>query len=83
MTPLMALFVYVNLWCVGLFFAFPFSMEAKDVANLPENDAYAAAPRKIYWKKLLILASVISAFMTASVAVVIYLYKQGYIPYEI
>lgn len=69
-----ALFVFLNAWCVSLFLAFPFSIEMGEQQS--ELD-YKAAPKKIQWKKLLIIATAIAVLFTLTLAIVI---KSGIVP---
>lgn len=75
MTWPMAIFTYVNLWWVSLFFAWPFSIEAGTPEEAASNQGYAAAPKRIFWKKLLVLASLLSTLFTAVIAVIIHWIK--------
>ncbi|MGE0754747.1 MAG: DUF1467 family protein [Alphaproteobacteria bacterium] len=66
----MACFTYVNLWWVCLFFVWPFCIEQGQPGSLAPLE-YAAAPKKIYWKKMLVANSLVSAIITAILTLVI------------
>jgi predicted secreted protein len=74
MTPLFAFFVFLNAWAVSLFLAFPFSIEMGDRQLDLE---YQASPKRIQWKKMLIIATCIAAAFTLTLAIVI---KSGIVP---
>jgi predicted secreted protein len=74
MTISFTFFTFLNAWFVALFLAFPFSIE------MPEKTQgidYVAAPKKIHWKKLAIIATVIAFLFTLTLAIVI---KSGIVP---
>lgn len=64
----MALFTFVNAWWVMLFVALPFATEKNEGSGGIE---YAAAPRRVYWRKALIIATVLSFLVTGLLAAVI------------
>mgnify|MGYP002785121867 CR=1 FL=1 len=69
-------FTYLNLWWVSLFLCWPFCVEAKPEGEKNENALdYTSAPKVIYWKKMLVLTSVVSAVITAFIAVIIHFVK--------
>jgi predicted secreted protein len=74
MTLTFAIFTFINAWAVALFLAFPFSIEMPEKA---EGVDYVAAPKKIHWKKLVVIATVIAALFTLALAIVI---KSGIVP---
>lgn len=74
MTPLFAFFVFLNAWAVSLFLAFPFSIE---MPEKQEGMDYVAAPKKIHWKKMAVIATIIAAVFTLTLAIVI---KSGIVP---
>jgi predicted secreted protein len=74
MSPWFGFFVFLNAWFVALFLAFPFSIEMGESHNAMD---YQAAPKKIRWKKLLIIATIIAALFTLTLAIVI---KSGILP---
>ncbi len=69
-----AIFTFLNAWAVALFLAFPFSIE---MPEKQEGMDYVAAPKKIHWKKMAIIATVIAATFTLTLAIVI---KSGIVP---
>lgn len=62
----MALFTFINGWWIMLFFVIPFMIEPAS----QERDAtdYAAAPKRIYWKKAVIATTIASAAVTVLLA---------------
>ncbi|MFO0388408.1 MAG: DUF1467 family protein [Alphaproteobacteria bacterium] len=71
-----AAFTYLNLWWVSLFLCWPFCVEAKPEGEKSTNALdYTSSPKTIYWKKMLVLTSVVSAVITAFVAVIIHFVK--------
>ena len=65
MTLSFALFTYINVWWITLFFVLPFGVR-RDAAQSPLD--YAVAPKAHKWKKLLIINSLISLGLTALIA---------------
>lgn len=78
MTPFFAFFTFLNAWWVMLFVAIPFSIrhENKDGEKI-EGESYIAAPKAIYWKKVIAIATSLAAFITVALALVI---KSGIVP---
>jgi len=74
MTATFAVFTFLNAWMVALFLAFPFSIEMGEKESKLD---YAAAPKTIRWKKLFLIATVIAAVFTVTLAIVI---KSGIVP---
>ncbi len=73
MTPFFAFFTFLNAWWIMFFIAIAFSIESRndnDAVNKPE-EGYAAAPKHIYWKKAITIATVLAVLVTASIAVII------------
>ncbi len=70
----MGIFTFINAWWISLFFMLPFSIEAP---GKQEDIGYAAAPKKIRWKRLLAGATMIAIFVTVTLALVI---KSGIVP---
>jgi len=68
MTLSTALFTFINVWCLTLFFVFAFSVK-------PENKTspldYVAAPKSLAWKKIVLLNTAISFGITLIIALVI------------
>lgn len=64
----LAFFTFLNAWCVSLFLAFPFSIEMGEKA---EGIDYVAAPKRIRWKKLLLIATAIAVAFTLTLALII------------
>lgn len=64
----MAIFTFINVWWVSLFFILPLgvSQEEKEQAH-----HYAAAPGKVNWKKKLVQTTLVAAGITALLAIVI------------
>lgn len=74
MSVSMAIFTFINVWCVALFLALPFGIETGPRGNASE---YAAAPRRINWKKIVIIDTLLSIVITAAIALII---KTGIVP---
>lgn len=70
----MAIFTFINAWWISLFFMLPFSIEAP---GKQEGIGYAAAPKKIRWKRLLVGATIVAFFVTVALALTI---KTGIVP---
>ena len=73
MTPFFAFFTFLNAWWIMLFIAIAFSIESRndgDAASKPE-EGYAGAPKHIYWKKAITIATVLAVLVTASLAIII------------
>ena len=65
MTLSMTLFTFINTWWIMLFFVWPFAIVA---ADRPTQDEYAAAPKSINWKRLLVIDTLVSIAVTAGLA---------------
>ncbi len=77
MSVTMAVFTYINAWWISLFLVWPFGVEAQQPgADKDTIFDYDAAPKIIRWKKTLLLTSIVSAFITALLALVIHIAKQ-------
>jgi|CXWL01.1.fsa_nt_gi predicted secreted protein len=73
-----AFFTFLNAWWIMLFIAIPFSVKYADESeNIPANEKYIAAPKTIYWKKAVIIATILAALITLILALVI---KSGIVP---
>ncbi len=70
----MAVFTFINGWCLALFLMLPFSIEAP---GKQEGIGYAGAPKKIRWKRLLWGTTIIAVLLTVTLALVI---KSGILP---
>lgn len=68
MSLIMGIFTLINAWCLSVFLMLPFSIEA---AGKQEGINYAAAPKKILWKRLLWGATILSILLTVALALVI------------
>lgn len=66
MTPLWALFTFVNLWCVSLFAVL--SLGNTHERTVSEND-YAAAPDRPNFRKKFIITTIVAASLTTLIAV--------------
>jgi predicted secreted protein len=78
MGPSFAFFTFLNAFWIMAFIAIPFSTEYEQVGEKKENNYnYAAAPKKIYWKKVVTIAAILAIIITAGIALVI---KSGIIP---
>lgn len=64
----MAIFTFINVWWISLFFVLPLGVE-KDGHHLPAN--YIGAPKNVDWKKKLIQTSLIAAAITGILALII------------
>ena len=69
-----AFFTFLNAWFVALFLAFPFSVEIAENYDALE---YHAAPKRIRWKRLFTIATVVAITFTLGLAIVI---KSGILP---
>lgn len=74
MSVSMAIFTFINVWCVTLFLALPFGIETGPRDNTSE---YEAAPRRIDWKKIVVIDTLLSLVITAAIAIII---KTGIVP---
>jgi len=72
MSVSMALFTFLNAWWVMLFFTLPFGIEPSG-----EGASNPAAPKQPQWKKKLIITTILAAFVTLALALII---KSGIIP---
>ncbi|MFW0776619.1 MAG: DUF1467 family protein [Rickettsiales bacterium] len=74
MSPFWVIFIFINTWFISVFAVFPLCI--KRGAHDSALD-YEAAPKKIYWKKMLLLNTLIACLLTAVIALVI---KTGIVP---
>ncbi len=72
-----AFFTWLNAFWVMMFIAIPFSTEYESPREKENSYVYAAAPKKIYWKKVVAIAATLAIIITAMLALVI---KSGIIP---
>lgn len=70
----MAVFTFVNVWCVTLFIALPMWI-VRGTHSRPEE--YQASPKQIYWRKIAVTNSIIALVATAAIALVI---ETGIVP---
>jgi predicted secreted protein len=70
----MAIFTFLNAWWVSLFMVLPLSIERGERDSELE---YVAAPRRIHWRRILTLTTLLALFFTAALALLI---KSGIIP---
>ena len=74
MSVSMAIFTFINVWCVTLFVALPLGI----IRSTPQTSLeYAAAPKKIHWRKIFRINTLVAAIVTALIALII---KTGIIP---
>ena len=59
------------------FIAIPFSTKYEDESEKPAIEGYAAAPKTIYWKKALTIATILAALVTLALAVIIRIAEGG------
>lgn len=71
----MGVFTFLNAWFIALFLAFPFNIEPPDEGEAAEG--YAAAPKRIRWKRLTITATLLALAFTLLLALLI---KSGIVP---
>jgi hypothetical protein len=73
-----AFFTFLNAFWIMAFIAIPFSTEYENQGEKKGNNYdYAAAPKKIYWKKVVTIAAILAIIITAVLALVI---KSGIVP---
>jgi len=78
MTWSFTFFTFLNAFWVMAFIAIPFSTEYESQAEKKGSYYdYAAAPKKIYWKKVVIIAAILAIIITVGLALVI---KSGIVP---
>ena len=70
----MAVFTFINVWWLMLFFVIPFGVRTSDN---PSPVEYAAAPQPHRWKKMVIINTLISLTVTMVIALVI---KSSIVP---
>jgi predicted secreted protein len=70
----MAIFTFINVWCVTLFATLPMSIVRGDHQTAME---YQAAPKKIIWRRIAIINTIVALIVTAAIALVI---KTGIVP---
>jgi predicted secreted protein len=74
MSIAMAIFTFLNVWCITLFATLPMYI----IRGRHENPTeYEAAPKHIYWRRLFITNSCIALGLTATIALII---KTGIVP---
>lgn len=61
----LVIFTLLNVWWVMLFFMLPFAV---DNSSPREAHHYAAAPRRVRWKRTLLLNTVLSVAVTGLLA---------------
>ncbi len=71
MSVAFAFFTFLNAWWIMLFVAIPFSTEYEEITEKQAIEGYRAAPKAIYWKKAVIIASSLAAIVTIIIALVI------------
>ncbi|MDX1975447.1 MAG: DUF1467 family protein [Rickettsiales bacterium] len=64
----MAIFTYINLWWIAMILVLPF-FTRKDEAVDPLS--YAAAPKSMPWKRVILTASALAAVFTITLALLI------------
>ena len=74
MTVSFALFTFVNAWWILLFAVLPFYTVP---SQNPTSLEYPAAPKKMPWKKVLLANTLLSAAVTALIALIM---ASGLIP---
>ncbi len=62
-----AIFTFINVWWVTLFFVLPFGVRA----DADKGVGYVAAPKARRWKKVVLINSLVSVVVTAIIAVMI------------
>lgn len=70
----MAVFTFLNVWCVTLFISLPLGIVREKHESAME---YEAAPKRIYWRKIAIINTIIAVIVTAALAIII---KTGIVP---
>ncbi len=73
----MAIFTFINAWCISLFFVLPGAVVANEDTGVDDPLHYAAAPKKIRWRRVLLLTTLWALLITTALALVI---KSGIIP---
>lgn len=68
-----AVFTFINAWWVSLFVVLPWSIERGENNTIE----YAAAPKRIRWRRVAVATTLLAIFFTAALALVI---KSGIIP---
>ena len=74
MSILMAIFTFVNVWCITLFATLPMGIARGTHETALE---YESAPKKIYWRRIAIINTLVALVVTAIIAIII---KTGIIP---
>ncbi|MEZ5690354.1 MAG: DUF1467 family protein [Rickettsiales bacterium] len=65
-------FTFVNSWWILLFVSIPFAVRYEsDGIETENNDSYRAAPRKIYWKKLLLIVTSLALLISFILMIII------------
>lgn len=72
MTLPFAFFTFLNAFWIMVFIAIPFCVKYADESeNIPANEKYAAAPKSINWKKLILTATILALLVTFALALII------------
>lgn len=74
MSVAMAIFTFINVWCVTLFVTLPMGISRGEHESALE---YEASPKKIYWRRIISLNTVIALVVTATIALII---ETGIVP---
>lgn len=64
----MAIFTFINVWWISLFFVLPLGVEQDQAHGISE---YPAAPKNIRWKKKFLQATLLAAAITSLLALII------------
>jgi predicted secreted protein len=78
----MAVFTFLTVWWVVLFAVLPFAIERGEATGIE----YAGAPKHVYWRKIMIVTTLLAALITACIAFVIHsgiMPLRGVIPSEL
>lgn len=70
----MAVFTFVNAWCITLFAVLPLCIERGEHDSQME---YKAAPRRVHWRRIVRINTVVALLVTAALALII---KTGIVP---
>jgi predicted secreted protein len=70
----MTIFTFLNAWWISLFMVLPLSIERGERSSELE---YAAAPKRIHWRRIMVVTTLLAVFFTAALALLI---KSGIIP---
>lgn len=74
-----AIFTFLNAFWIMMFAAIPFSVKYADESEIKQSasEGYVAAPQTIYWKKAIIIATILALIITLALALII---KSGIVP---